>query len=153
MLRAWREDFAQAMRTQGVAANATPRAWRGQSKRATRDRAYRAEKRGRSDFLRARVRGIAAEIAKTDTVRDPARAKLVESRKAVVAGWYGIATALDNQGEIVLAGDVRYFANHLPKVLTDRERLALDFIAYVNRLRVKGQGDDRVREQKPERTR
>jgi len=36
------------------------------------------------------------------------------------------ADALDAQGEVALAGDVRQFANHLPPVLTDKERLAVD---------------------------
>lgn len=43
------------------------------------------------------------------------------------------AEVLDAQGEIVLAGDVRYFANHLPPVLTDRQRLAAEFIGFIKR--------------------
>ena len=42
MLRHWREDFARAMREQGIAANATPRFVRGQNKGKTRDAIYRA---------------------------------------------------------------------------------------------------------------
>lgn len=153
MLRKWREDFAQAMRAQGILANATPRAWRGQNKRPPRDAVYWAEKRGISDLLGKTVRGIAAEIGKTGTYRDPAHAKLVESRKAVVAGWQGIARRLDEQGEIELAGDVHYFVSTMPKVLTDREKLAIDFIAYVNRDRAKRPMDDRVRDRRIEITR
>jgi hypothetical protein len=41
------------------------------------------------------------------------------------------ADALDAQGEITLAGDVRYFANHLPPVLTDKEKLARRFIRHI----------------------
>jgi hypothetical protein len=41
-----------------------------------------------------------------------------------VKGWNDVAKRLDAQGEIELAGDVRYFAAHLPPVRTDRERLA-----------------------------
>ncbi len=46
------------------------------------------------------------------------------TRKAVVANWMKTADALDAQGEITLAGDVRYFANHLPPVLTAKEKVA-----------------------------
>ena len=46
MLRQWREDFARLMREQGVAANATPRAIRGNTKRGTRDAIYRAQRLG-----------------------------------------------------------------------------------------------------------
>src|SRR6266480_926293 len=37
MLREWRQDFARMMREQGIAANATPRSVRGQTKRAAKD--------------------------------------------------------------------------------------------------------------------
>ena len=65
-----------------------------------------------------------------------------------------MAAALDGQGEIVLAGDVRYFAKHLPPVLTDRERLAAQFIRFVSTERsARTRGDDRVRDRTIERTR
>jgi hypothetical protein len=131
LLREWRQDFARTMRDQGIAANATPRAVRGQSRRAPRDAAFRAKRRSSSHAMRREVESIAREISKTGTIRDPAHGKLLGTRNAVVAGWMGIAATLDAQGEIVLAGDVRYFANHLPQVLTDRERLAEEFIQYL----------------------
>jgi hypothetical protein len=40
------------------------------------------------------------------------------------------ADALDAQGEVVLAGDVRYFASHLPPLLTDKERLAIELLRH-----------------------
>ncbi len=52
MLRDWRQDFARAMREQGIAANATPRAARGQTKRATKDVFFRTRERGQSYALR-----------------------------------------------------------------------------------------------------
>jgi hypothetical protein len=124
MLRQWREDFAQAMREQGVEANATPRVIRGRNRGKTPDAIYRAQQRGESHVLRERVTSVAQELARTCTVRDPGRDRLVNSRKALIAGWTKIAETLDAQGEIGLAGDVRYFAQTLPRVLTDRERLA-----------------------------
>ena len=58
----------------------------------------------------------------------------------------GVAAALDAQGEIILAGDVRYFANHLPRVLTDRERLAEDFIRRMKtRTSSQNRQEDKVR--------
>jgi hypothetical protein len=141
MLREWREDFARLMRAQGVAANATPRVVRGRNKASTKDSVYRT-KPSRSQALRARVRSIATELSATGTVADPARATLLKTRKAVLAGWEGVAAALDAQGKIELAGDVRYFAQHLPRVLTDRERLAQDFLRH---LKAKGQHAERDR--------
>lgn len=56
-------------------------------------------------------------------------------RKAIIASWMKTADALDAQGEVVLAGDVRYFARHLPPVLTDKERLAIEFLRHRERQR------------------
>jgi len=58
----------------------------------------------------------------------------------------GIADRLDAQGEIVLAGDVRYFATHLPAVRTDRERIAEGFIRHLKSLSEKPHREERVRE-------
>lgn len=147
MLREWREDFARLMRAQGVTANATPRTVRGQNKRAERDAAYRTRRRGSSYALRARVDSVAEELATTRTIHDPAHKKLAETRKAVIAGWEGVAAALDAQGKIELAGDVRYFAKHLPPVRTDRERLAEDLIRHVKAARTSQSGrEDNVRD-------
>jgi hypothetical protein len=151
MLREWRQDFAQLMRDQGVAANATPRVARGRAKRVERDGAYRARRNGRSQALRTQVESIARELKDGRLRPDPAHRRLVETRKAVVAGWMELATALDAQGEIVLAGDVRYFASHLPPVLTDREQLAQAFLQHVSAERSAKLNP--VRERTPERTR
>jgi hypothetical protein len=40
------------------------------------------------------------------------------------------ADALDRQGEEILAGEVRYFAKHLPPVLTNRQHLAAQFLRF-----------------------
>lgn len=108
MLRQWREDFAQAMREQGVAANATPRTVRGRSPRKIKDSVYRA--RNRSDQRQA--------VAFATAVNDLQR----ETRALVTSCWKEIARRLDAQGEIELAGDVRYFAKRLPGSLAERER-------------------------------
>ena len=54
-----------------------------------------------------------------------------------------MATALDAQGEIVLAGDVRYFAKQLPPVMTDGERLAADLMRFLNQRRTAQTPPDR----------
>jgi hypothetical protein len=131
MLREWREDFARAMREQGIAANATSRAIRGRNKGKARDGAFRAQRRGTSSATRAKVTMIATELAKNGSFSEPARGRLVETRKSVVGTWMKIAETLDRQGEVILAGDVRYFAKHLPPALTDTERLAAKFAQHL----------------------
>jgi len=154
MLREWRQDFARMMREQGIAANATPRSVRGQTKRAAKDVFYRTQRRGHSYALREKLDGIVRELHATTPVTDPARARLLETRRAVVEGWNAVASKLEAQGEIVLGGHVRYFVMHLPPVLTDRERLAEQFIRYAKARRSpRTQGDDRVRNRTLELTR
>jgi len=53
-----------------------------------------------------------------------------ETRKAVLHAWLNIADSLDIQGEPILACDVRHFARHLPRVLTDREHVAAALVAH-----------------------
>jgi len=124
MLRTWREDFAQLTREQGIAANATPRVLRGRSKGKTRDAIYRAQRRGASTAVRDRVTDVARQLKQTGSFHDPARGRLLETRKVILHGWLNVADSLDLQGELILASEVRQFARHLPRVLTDREHLA-----------------------------
>jgi hypothetical protein len=154
MLRDWRQDFARMMREQGIAANATPRAVRGRSKGAERDGRYRTKRRRTSHALREKVEGVARELATSGTIRDPAHAKLTQTRKAVVAGWLGVAALLDKQGEVVLAAEVRQFVKNLPPVLTDREQIASELVRSVNAQRsARTPEGASVRERTPERTR
>lgn len=131
MLRNWREDFARMMREQGIAANATSRVLRGKNKGKAKDAIYRSHQRGASDAIRNRVNDVATELKAHDTIRDPARDRLIETRKAVVSAWTGTAEQLEAQGEIELGGEVRYFARHLPPVLTDKERLAMELLQHI----------------------
>ncbi|MGP8095999.1 MAG: relaxase/mobilization nuclease domain-containing protein [Steroidobacteraceae bacterium] len=153
-LRDWREEFARLMREQGIAANATPRAIRGQNKNKPWDGIFKAQRYGESTALRDRVIGIAQELSRSRTIVDPARERLLETRKLLVSTWMKAAEVLDAQGEIILAGDVRYFVKHLPPVLTDRQRLAAQFIGFVKKQRgTQRDGTERGRPADPERTR
>jgi len=149
LLREWREDFARMMREQGIEANATSRVARGRNKARTKDPIYRAQRHGKSNALCERVMAIAQELSQTGAVRDPAHGKLIATRKEVVASWMKAAHMLDAQGEIALAGEVRYFANHLPPVLTDKENIARRFIRHIKMQRsaqLEGALEDRAKE-------
>jgi type IV secretory pathway VirD2 relaxase len=153
-LREWREDLARLMREQGIAANATPRAIRGENKKYPREKIFKAQRYGKSTALHDRVMGIANELSRSRTIVDPAREKLLETRKSLVATWMRAADVLDAQGEIILAGDVRYFVKHLPPVLTDRQRLATQFIGFIQKERgIERDGPERGYPKDPERTR
>ena len=96
MLREWRQDFAQMMREQGIAANATPRSVRGQTKRATKDAFYRTRQRGQSYALREKLDGVVRELSQARAISDPARARLLKTREAVVAAWNAVAAKLES---------------------------------------------------------
>jgi hypothetical protein len=153
-LREWREDFARLMREQGVAAHATSRAVRGENKKYPRESIIKARRYGRSTALHDQVRGIANELSRSRSVVDPARAKLLETRRSLISAWMRAADVLDAQGEIILAGDVRHFVKHLPPVLTDRQKLATQFIGFIKRERgLERDGPARGRPADPEMTR
>jgi hypothetical protein len=153
-LREWREDFARLMREQGIAANATPRAIRGENKKYPREKIFKARRYGTSTALHDRVMGIANELSRSRTIADPARDRLLETRKSLVSAWMKAADVLDAQGEIILAGDVRYFVKQLPPVLTDRQRLAAQFIGFVQKQRgTQRDGPERGRPADPDLTR
>jgi len=154
MLREWRQDFARMMREQGIAANATPRSVRGQTKRGTKDVFYQTRLHARSYALRERFDVVKKELIATRTISDPARARLLETRKAVVDAWNTVASELDAQGNVQLGDEVRYFVRHLPPVLTDRERLAAEMIHLARAKRPdRTREDDRIRDRTIERTR
>jgi hypothetical protein len=58
--------------------------------------------------------GATAQIQQTGTYRDPVQARLGEARKAVVDTGYGLRRRWMHKAEIVLAADVRHFAQNLP---------------------------------------
>ena len=78
---------------------------------------------------------MATELAKNGRFSDPARAKLIETRTAVVANWMKIADTLDQQGDVVLAGDVRYFAKQLPPALTGHGEAGCEICAALSNIR------------------
>jgi hypothetical protein len=154
MLREWRQDFARLMREQGIAANATPRSVRGQTMRGAKDVFYRTRQHARSYALRERIDVVRRELIATRSISDPARARLLETRKAVVNAWNTVTSKLEAQGDVQLGREVRYFVRHLPPVLTDRERLAVEIIQRAQAKRPdRTRQDDRVRDRTMERTR
>ena len=74
---------------------------------------------------------VVTELRTNGAIHDPARNRLIETRKAVVSAWMSTAEQLEAQGEVELGREVRYFARHLPPVLTDKERLAIQLLQHV----------------------
>lgn len=123
-LREWRRDFARALRAQGVAANATERAVRGETRTHKTDGIYQAMRRGDSIHLEERTRAIARALSSPDWRVEPGRAKLLETRRSVAQGWKSVGDLLERDGERALALSVRQFLRQMRPVRTERELIA-----------------------------
>jgi Relaxase/Mobilisation nuclease domain len=124
-LREWRSDFAEHLREQGVAANATERAVRGEIKSRKTDGIHRAMMRGDSFHHRNRVAAAAKTLAKDGPADAPGSERMVNTRKAVVTGWKAVAKMLDGQGHGELAARVTRFVDRMPPPRTEQEALAV----------------------------
>ncbi|MGH8175097.1 MAG: relaxase/mobilization nuclease domain-containing protein [Steroidobacter sp.] len=123
-LRHWRAEFARNLRLLGVAANATERAIRGESRSAKKDGIYRASLRGESTYLRAQTEAVAREMLRGDLRVELGKKTLTETRKEVILGWKSVARNLADAGQHELAEDVRRFVNGMPPARTEREWIA-----------------------------
>ena len=132
-LRAWREDFAKELRARGIAANATTRSVRGQTKGAKKTPIHRAALRGKSTFMESVATRVGEEIRVGRLRREPGKEKLLATRSAVARDWELTARQLEVQGERLLAADVRKFVESMPPPRTDRERVAAGILGEILR--------------------
>lgn len=121
-LRRWRTGFAEQLRTRGVAANATERAVRGQSRKALKDGIYRAAARGESTHVRERVRTAADATAEgTRMQADAGARRLHDTSERIWAGYHALVTRLLEQGDRNLSDCVRRFADRIQYPPTHQE--------------------------------
>lgn len=127
-LRHWRSRFASHLRALGVAANATERAVRGESRSAKKDGIYRASLRGDSSYMQMQAESVAKELAASGGVRsEPGKRTLLKTRDTIQLGWRSVADKL-SLGDRRLAVDVTRFAAALDRPRTDRELLAQELM-------------------------
>ena len=139
-LRRWRQEFARHLREQGVVANATDRAVRGQSKATKSDAIYRAAQRRDSLHMRDRVEGVLGELAKGGISDDErGKPKLLRTRQEVINGWRAMSDILRSEGRHELAHDVQRFIQQMPPARTEKEWLVAELLerARGSRLRAK----------------
>lgn len=127
-LRHWRSQFATHLRAMGVAANATERAVRGESRSFSKDGIYRANLRGESSFMRTRVEAVARELANGGTRTEPGKQSILETRDDVMQGWRRVADQLASSGQPELAADVARFADAMGQPRTSKEQLTRELV-------------------------
>lgn len=120
-LRRWRQGFAAHLRAQGIEANATDRAVRGQSQVAPYDAIFRAAQRGASTHLNRQVQALVDEMSNGAAQREPGKQRLLHTRRQVEAGWLALARVLQREGRSSLAKDIHRYLEHMPPPRTQKE--------------------------------
>ncbi len=130
-LRDWRTQFAANLRELGVAANATERAVRGQSKSSLPDAIYRANRddKRESTHLQKRVKTIYNDLRHDDLSKpDRGKEKLLATRRAVDRGWRNVSLMLAEGGDRELAERVQRFVDRMPPPQTGNEVLMQELL-------------------------
>jgi hypothetical protein len=136
-LREWRQEFARHLREQGVEANATERAVRGESRSSKYDGIFRASRRGASSHIKNQLRSAAVEINKRTLGPESGKASMMQTRKAVERGWRAAGHLLSVAGLEDLANAVGRFVGDLPAPRTDRERMTDALLQNTHQTRVR----------------
>jgi hypothetical protein len=125
-LRDWRKQFATLLREQGIAANATERAVRGESRVPKTDGVFRSDERDSSTYVHAKLSGY---VHRDRNQPEPGKATLVATRREVEQGWYAVHDALEREGHPEVARDIRRFLAQMHPPRTEREQVVLDVLA------------------------
>jgi len=123
-LRSWRQQFAANLRELGVAANATERAVRGQTKTHRSDGAYRAAQHPGSSLVQDRERRILREWLAGAPQLNGGEATLMRTRQDVVEGWLRVSARLKADGDEELGRRVDSFVAQMPPAKTETRILA-----------------------------
>ena len=118
-LQEWRREFARRLRFQGVAANATERPIRGETRVHKRDGIFRAHARGASTHMSERVKAVAAELLQGEVRIELGKVKLLQTRREVERGWQAVREMLASQGQRELVIHVPIFLDRMPPPLTE----------------------------------
>lgn len=120
-LRHWRSQFASHLRGLGVAANATERAVRGESRSAKKDGIYRASLRGESTYMRPYTEAAAKDLESSKNESREAKAQIESTRTSVLRGWGAVAKQILDNGDRMLAAQVVDFVRGMAPPTSDRE--------------------------------
>jgi hypothetical protein len=119
-LRAWRKEFASNLRELGVAANATERAVRGETKTPRSDGAWRAQNREGSTLIQERERRILREWSEGKLTLGTGEEKLQQTREDVLEGWRAVSARLKVDGEHELGARVDSFLVQMPPAKSEK---------------------------------
>jgi hypothetical protein len=133
----WREGFAHHLREVGVAANATPRHVRGETRPRKSDGIYRAMSRGESTHFRTHVKAVAQELKEGKLQSEPGKEKLLRTREEVRRGWLAVSDELTREGHAEIAAQVKRYVEQMPRPLTEKEYIATKLLEHARKPRVR----------------
>jgi hypothetical protein len=138
-LRQWRSEFARHLREQGIAANATERAVRGQVRGHKLDGIYRPMKDSKrsSTHMDDRVGAVVDELREGRLRIEAGRSKLVETRNAIERNWRAVGEILLRDGQAELSTSIRRFVEDMPPPRTEKEQIAAVLLERSVELRAK----------------
>jgi len=136
-LREWRAGFAHHLRELGVAANATPRHIRGETRPRKSDGIFRAMLRGESTHFRKRVEAVHGELVRRKLQIEPGKKKLLSTREEVRRGWLAVGDELTRQGHPEIAAQVKRYVEQMPRPLTEKEFIATSLLEHAREPRVR----------------
>jgi hypothetical protein len=125
-LREWRQQFAAHLREQGIAANATEREVRGQSRVPKTGAVFRSDERDSSTYVEAKLNSY---VHRDRNQPEPGKATLAATRRQVEQGWYAVHEVLEREGHSEVARDIRRFLAQMHPPRTEREQITLDVLA------------------------
>lgn len=149
-LQRWREEFAQSLWEQGVAANATRRVARGVVRKGIRQEVYQMERRGHATTAMADQRcAVAEELQGKHSSPNPLKHVIDQSRKRVIASYgeaarlLAVSPAKEDQR---LALEIVEFVRRMPPPLSTREAVVARKRGQEHK---QEQGAQQAREQNP----
>lgn len=124
-LQRWREEFAQSLWEQGVAANATRRVARGVVRKSAKQQVLQMERRGqRSVALDGQRRAVIEELQGESSHPNPLHHAIDKSRKQVISAYGEAARLLASSPRVDdrhLALEIVEFVRAMPAPLSARE--------------------------------
>lgn len=120
-LQVYREHFAQKMIERGIEATATPRNWRGVTRKGQKPGVYRAAKAGRSTVIKAAIKEAVDEIKTGKKSPEPWKARIEERRNAIVEQYKGMIAEAESKGKFGVAAEMRRFLEALPPIRTQKD--------------------------------
>lgn len=127
-LREWRQEFARHLREQGIEANATERAVRGETRIQKLDGIYRAASRGQSTHALSRTEAVAADLLDGNMRREASKAKVEITRMDVLQGWRAVSGLLAKHGEADLVARIGPFIGQMRPAQTEYEQVAAELV-------------------------